>query len=138
MPKIATNFEVGSAQPIDTRFVVQSESDLANLKVYEGLEVYIKDLKAKRLYNGTDWIEVTGGVDEEEVMEIVEENGEEAEFAEIEELQSADIEEVDLMYSVGTSETIDINSDSQLVTSKAAKKLIDNALGEIETLLEAI
>lgn len=59
MPKIATNFEVGSAQPIDTRFVVQSESDLANLKVYEGLEVYIKDLKAKRLYNGTDWVEAS-------------------------------------------------------------------------------
>ena len=58
MPKIATNFEVGSAQPIDTRFVVQSESDLANLKVYEGLEVYIKDLKAKRLYNGTEWIDL--------------------------------------------------------------------------------
>ena len=57
MPKIATNFEVGSAQPIDTRFVVQSESDLANLKVYEGLEVYIKDLKAKRLYNGTEWVD---------------------------------------------------------------------------------
>lgn len=58
MPKIATNFEVGSAQPIDTRFVVQSESDLANLKVYEGLEVYVKDLKAKRLYNGTDWVDL--------------------------------------------------------------------------------
>ena len=58
MPKIATNFEVGSAQPIDTRFVVQSESDLANLKVYEGLEVYIKDVKAKRLYNGTEWIDL--------------------------------------------------------------------------------
>ena len=58
MPKIATNFEVGSAQPIDTRFVVQSESDLANLKVYEGLEVYIKDLKAKRLYNGTEWVDL--------------------------------------------------------------------------------
>ena len=58
MPKIATNFEVGSAQPIDTRFVVQSESDLANLKVYEGLEVYIKDLKTKRLYNGTEWLDL--------------------------------------------------------------------------------
>ena len=58
MPKIATNFEVGSAQPIDSRFVVQSESDLANLKVYEGLEVYIKDLKAKRLYNGTEWVDL--------------------------------------------------------------------------------
>lgn len=112
MPKIATNFEVGSAQPIDTRFVVQSESDLANLKVYEGLEVYIKDLKAKRLYNGTVWVEVTGGVDEEEVMNIIEENG----------------AEVEQGYSIGTSSNYDATNDTQLVTAKAVMSMIESII----------
>lgn len=55
MPKIAANFEVGSAQPIDTRFVVQNESDLDNLKKYEGLEVYILSLQIKKIYTSTGW-----------------------------------------------------------------------------------
>ena len=110
MPKIATNFEVGSAQPIDTRFVVQSESDLANLKVYEGLEVYIKDLKAKRLYNGTGWVEVTSGASAEDVMNIIEENG----------------AEVEQDYSIGTSSNYDATNDKQLVTAKAVKSMIGN------------
>lgn len=112
MPKIATNFEVGSAQPIDTRFVVQSESDLANLKVYEGLEVYIKDLKEKRLYNGTDWVEVTGGASVEDVMNIIEENG----------------AEVEQDYSIGTSSNYDATNDNQLVTAKAVMSMIESII----------
>jgi hypothetical protein len=57
MPKIATNFQVGSAQPIDSRFVVENESDLSGLKAYEGLEVYIKQTKTKKMYNGNEWID---------------------------------------------------------------------------------
>lgn len=59
MPKIATNFQVGSAQPIDSRFVVEKESELSGLKAYEGLEVYVKELKSKKMYNGTEWVDIT-------------------------------------------------------------------------------
>ena len=77
MPKIAANFELGSAQPIDSRFVVATESDLNGLKVYEGLEVYVKSLKAKKYYNGTYWTDAV--LSKDDILEIVNseyENGE--------------------------------------------------------------
>ena len=110
MPKIAANFELGSAQPIDSRFVVATESDLNGLKVYEGLEVYIKDTKLKKRYNGSEWVDMKADLETEE-----------AGFVEI-----------------GTSSTINIESDTQVPTSKAVQTLIDGVLGDIETLLEAI
>jgi hypothetical protein len=58
MPKIASNFELGSAQPIDSRLVVDNESNLSSLIVYEGLEVYVKSLKTKKMYDGSGWVEV--------------------------------------------------------------------------------
>lgn len=59
MPKIASNFELGSAQPIDSRLVVENESDLSSLIAYEGLEVYIKSLKLKKIYEGYTWKDVS-------------------------------------------------------------------------------
>lgn len=54
--KIATNFEILDSMPIDTRFVVENESELANLKAYAGLEVYIKSTSIKKRYTGSEWI----------------------------------------------------------------------------------
>lgn len=54
--KVATNFEILDIMPIDTRFVVENESELANLKAYAGLEVYIKSTSIKKRYTGSEWI----------------------------------------------------------------------------------
>lgn len=58
MPKIASNFELGSAQPIDSRLVVENESNLSSLIAYEGLEVYIKSLKSKKIYKNNTWVDI--------------------------------------------------------------------------------
>lgn len=58
MPKIASNFELGSAQPIDSRLVVENESNLSSLIAYEGLEVYIKSLKSKKMYKDNTWVDI--------------------------------------------------------------------------------
>lgn len=70
MPKIASNFELGSAQPIDSRLVVENESDLSSLIAYEGLEVYVKSLKAKKMYDGSSWVDVIINIPEEELNAI--------------------------------------------------------------------
>lgn len=54
--KVATNFEILDIMPIDTRFVVENERELANLKAYAGLEVYIKSTSIKKRYTGSEWI----------------------------------------------------------------------------------
>lgn len=61
-----------------------------------------------------------GGVDEEEVMEIVEENGEEVEAIGIKEVQAE--------YSIGTSSNYDETNDNQIVTTKAVKSMIDSTI----------
>lgn len=58
-----------------------------------------------------------GGVDEEEVMEIVEENGEEVE--------AIDLLEIQAEYSIGTSSNYDETNDNQIVTTKAVKSIVD-------------
>lgn len=47
-------------------------------------------------------------------------------------------EEVETLYDVATSSNLDVTSDTQIPTSKAVQSMIDNALGDIESLLEAI
>lgn len=54
--KVATNFEILDSMPIDTRFVVENENELVNLKAYAGLEVYIKSTSVKKRYTGSEWI----------------------------------------------------------------------------------
>lgn len=61
-----------------------------------------------------------GGVDEEEVMEIVEENGEEVEAIGIKKVQAE--------YSIGTSSNYDATNDNQIVTAKAVKSMIDSTI----------
>lgn len=57
-------------------------------------------------------IEVGGSVSEEDVINIIEENG----------------EEVEQDYSIGTSSNYDATNDNQLVTAKAVKSMIDNTI----------
>lgn len=121
MPKIASNFELGSAQPIDSRFVVETEAELANLKAYEGLEVYVKNTKLKMVYNGTEWVDYYV----------------KAQSAETQEVSFVDTEEADYI-DVGYSDTVDIESDEQVPTSKAVYKMIQEHITSIETLLEEI
>ena len=66
-----------------------------------------------------------GGVDEEEVMEIVEENGEEVEDIELLEIEDIDLSEVQAEYSIGTSSNYDATNDNQIVTTKAVKSIVD-------------
>ena len=66
-----------------------------------------------------------GGVDEEKVMEIVEENGEEVEDIELLETEDIDLLEIQAEYSIGTSSNYDETSDTQLVTAKAVKSIVD-------------
>lgn len=66
-----------------------------------------------------------GGVDEEEVMEIVEENGEEVEDIELLETEDIDLLEIQAEYSIGTSSNYDETNDNQLVTAKAVKSIVD-------------
>ena len=54
--KVATNFEILDSMPIDTRFVVENENELVDLKAYAGLEVYIKSASIKKRYTGVTWI----------------------------------------------------------------------------------
>ena len=56
--KVATNFEILDKMPIDNRFVVENDSDLANIKAYAGLEVYIKSTSVKKRYTGTEWVAI--------------------------------------------------------------------------------
>lgn len=53
--KTATNFEILDAMPIDTRFVVNTADDLALIKAYEGLDVYVKSTAIKMRYDGANW-----------------------------------------------------------------------------------
>ena len=55
-----------------------------------------------------------------------------------EEIQSVESEEVYFGYSVGTSTTINVESDNQIATSKAVKKLINDSIGDIKKALEEI
>lgn len=70
MPKIASNFELGSAQPIDSRLVVENESNLSSLIAYEGLEVYIKSLKSKKMYKNNTWVDVL--ITRDEILALIE------------------------------------------------------------------
>lgn len=57
--EIITGFDVLTHGPIDNRFVKESYDDLAYIsKPYEGLIVYIKNIKTYYKYNGSAW-EVT-------------------------------------------------------------------------------
>lgn len=107
MPKIASNFELGSAQPIDSRLVVENESNLSSLIAYEGLEVYIKSLKSKKIYKNNTWVDILNT--KEEVEEIVEENSEEVETLKI-----------------ATSENYKSSSEEEIPTTKAVDKIISN------------
>ena len=46
----STNFKILDNMPIDTRFVVENESDLETLKAYEGLVVYVTSTKKQKIY----------------------------------------------------------------------------------------
>ncbi len=39
--------------------IVESVEDLENLEVYEGMEVYVKELKSKKMYDGTSWVDIS-------------------------------------------------------------------------------
>ena len=58
---VTSGFKLGAATPIDIRFVADDETDLQSLidnnAVYEGLEVYVKSLKQKLLFNGTAFVD---------------------------------------------------------------------------------
>ena len=54
--EVLTGFDVLTPSPIDSRFVKESYDDLAFIaKPYEGLVVYIKNIKTYYKYNGQAW-----------------------------------------------------------------------------------
>jgi hypothetical protein len=60
--EVLTGFDVLTHSPIDSRFVKESYDDLAYIrKPYEGLIVYIKNIKTYYKYNGYAW-EVTNNM----------------------------------------------------------------------------
>lgn len=60
--EVITGFEVLTHCPIDSRFVKESYDDLAYIaRPYEGLIVYIKNIKTYYKYNGSAW-EVTNNM----------------------------------------------------------------------------
>ena len=63
---ILGGYKLGTSDPIDVRTIADDEIDLQSLidngVAYEGLEVYVKSLGKKKVYNGTEFVEVaTGG-----------------------------------------------------------------------------
>lgn len=70
---------------------------------------------------GTARVNLDGYVQEDDVLEIIDENSIESDFL-----------------NIGTSANFDGTSDDQIPTSLAVQKQIDSALGDIESLLEAI
>lgn len=63
---ILGGYKLGSSDPMDVRTIADDEIDLQSLidndVAYEGLEVYVKSLGKKKVYNGTEFVEVvTGG-----------------------------------------------------------------------------
>ena len=52
---VTSGFKLVSGSPIDARFTAEDETDLQSLidngAVYEGLEVYVKSLGKKKIYN---------------------------------------------------------------------------------------
>ena len=54
----STNFKILDNMPIDTRFVVENESDLETLKAYEGLVVYVTSTKKQKIYLSSGWKDV--------------------------------------------------------------------------------
>lgn len=57
MPKIASNFQLGAAQPIDSRFVVKTIAERDALKVYDGLETYVEENSTKYIYKNNAWVD---------------------------------------------------------------------------------
>lgn len=57
MPKIASNFQLGAAQPIDSRFVVKTIKERNDLKVYDGLETYVEENSTKYIYKNNAWVD---------------------------------------------------------------------------------
>lgn len=62
---VTSGFKLVSGAPIDARFTAEDDTDLQSLidngAVYEGLEVYVKSLGKKKVYNGTEFVEVSAG-----------------------------------------------------------------------------
>lgn len=59
--KTIAGFSIGDKTPIDTRFTVQSKSDLSTLLAYEGLECWVTDEKKKYRYEDGEWEKVSNG-----------------------------------------------------------------------------
>jgi hypothetical protein len=62
---ILGGYKLGTSDPMDVRTVAEDEIDLQSLidngAVYEGLEVYVKSLGIKKVYNGTEFVEIETG-----------------------------------------------------------------------------
>lgn len=63
---VTSGFKLVSGAPIDARFTAEDEIDLQSLidngAVYNGLEVWVNSLGKKKMYNGTEFVDVaTGG-----------------------------------------------------------------------------
>jgi hypothetical protein len=71
----------------------------------------------------------SGGVGEEEVMQIIEENS-----ATTEELEVVESETL----NIGTSNSYDETSDSEVPTTKAVKTMMNTIIGNVQSLLEEI
>ena len=63
MPKIASNFQLGAAQPIDSRFVVKTTAERDALKVYDGLETYVEENSTKYIYKNNAWVDYKSYLD---------------------------------------------------------------------------
>ena len=59
---VAGSFKLLSALPLDLRTVVDDMTELQSIidadAVYEGLEVYVKSIKTKLIYNGTQFVDM--------------------------------------------------------------------------------
>lgn len=68
---IGDNFKVGAASPIDSRFVVENDSELEGLLKYEGLIVYCKSKAKYYRYQNKQWAEIVVNT-EEELITLIE------------------------------------------------------------------
>lgn len=62
---VTSGFKYIAKEPLDPRYVVTDEEELQSIidngGAYEGLEVWVKSLAKKKIYNGSEFVEITSG-----------------------------------------------------------------------------
>ena len=72
---VTSGFKLISPSPIDARYVVDDETELQTIvssgATYNGLIVWVNSLGKAKQFNGTSFVDIAGGLTEQQVNELI-------------------------------------------------------------------